>query len=290
MGYTPDDFVPGTATAPPPPPPPVEEVPQPPPDEAPPVEATQPAPQVASNGYVPDDFVPGPAAAAPAPAPPPPPTTSDQTYGSGTPEERRAAYEAANPDQTLLVNTSEEPVPEPSPDTGETIANQGVSGDYEGVWNETPGAPPEDLVTQPGPVKEQLSPEGQAAYEAATNAPPPPPPPGPLEQAIFGASDKLGEVTAPITSHLPEGARNVGDAIGQAASGYLDEVTDVTAELGQGDLPGATGEFFDILSGPQQRGVEELENRIYQGLPAVPHNEALTNPGSTLAILPGLVS
>jgi hypothetical protein len=147
-----------------------------------------------------------------------------------------------------------------------------------------------EAAAPPGPVTpvEELTFTEEPAPAAA--APEAPPPAGPVENAIRGVGDFLGGAVAPLMEQVPEPVQNLANSVGQLPGGIVDVATDVTSELGQGDIPGAVGAALGGLSAPWERGVEQVGERIMAGEPPVPQNEILGDPGQLLSILPGLAS
>ena len=147
------------------------------------------------------------------------------------------------------------------------------------------------VALEPVPASAPASSPGPApAAEEAAPAPVADAPPGPVEGAVRGVGEAVGTFVAPIMEQAPEPVRNVLDAVGQPVGGLVDAVTDVTGELGQGDIPGAVGAGLEAAGGPATRVAEEAGTRLAEGKPIAPQNELVENPGSALAILPALVS
>ena len=174
---------------------------------------------------------------------------------------------------------------------------------------ETPPPVAEAPAPAPAPVQE-AAPRGftptetvtPVATEAAAPSPGPAPPadeapapapepePGPVEGAVRGVGEAIGGAIAPVLAQAPEPVQNLANIVGQPVGGVVDAVTNVTGELGQGDIPGAVGAGLQAAGAPAMRVAEEAGTRLAEGKPLAPQNEFGDNPGSALAILPALAS
>jgi hypothetical protein len=164
---------------------------------------------------------------------------------------------------------------------------------------------PEEEYVEPVPVEAEAAPPPPATEEAIYGPAPsaeaapveaaPEPAPateeaiyGPFSGAVKGAQEAVGDFVAPVAEQLPQPVQNLADIVGQPVGGAIDTVTNVTAALGQGDLPGAALAALEPAMAPQVRAREQAGARVAEGKPVAPNNEFLEDPGSALAILPAL--
>ena len=178
------------------------------------------------------------------------------------PEEAAAPppQEAAPP---VLDQVSEAPPPQAAPEQQAAPAQQSA-------------APPVlDEVSEPAPA---AAPADTGGYTPA--------PPGPLQ----AAQSAIGNAVAPIAAQLPEGVRNVADAVGQPVGGAIDALTKAGGQLAEGDIPGAIEEAVLVPAGaPQQRMREQAGQRVAAGEGIEPTvQEVAQDPGNLLSLLPNV--
>lgn len=155
------------------------------------------------------------------------------------------------------------------------------------VAAEAPPPATEEAIYGPAPTPEATPQEATPAVAPATEEAIY----GPFSTAVKGVQGAVGEAVAPVAAALPEPVRNVADALGQPVGGAIDAVTNVTAALGQGDLPGAALAALQPAVEPWRRGVEAVGGRVAGGQPAQPTvGEVIEDPGQALAILPAIAT